>query len=162
MRYICENQATIDKFIKHINRKSICEIICKIFYSKFLNSSLRNEIFNKILSSFESNDEVVFCASELLEDILLNNFFIDIDFENIHSLLIKIPPQSIGYQELLRILIKFYEQITDKNSNSKNDKLNFDSIQNSFHSLKKDFMSESTHHLPSSFNTQIKVLGLRR
>lgn len=138
----------------------------KLFVKFFIRNSLILHLETKFSIKFylllNQTMKLFFCASELLEDILINNFFIDIDFENIHSLLIKIPPQSIGYQELLRILIKFYEQITDKNSNSKNDKLNFDSIQNSFHSLKKDFMSESTHHLPSSFNTQIKVLGLRR
>ena len=171
MKYVCNNNIIIQNLLKHINRKPICDIIYQILSSNFLNSLIRIEILLKFFSLFESSEEIIFCVSGLFEDILINNFLFDfilenfIIFEKIHSLLIKIPSNSIAYQELLRVLIKFYELFTNKNSKFRTFQFNksiFETLEIPLDLIKNNFMNEFTKVSESTFSIHMKVLGLRR
>ena len=133
MNYLFENKDLIFNMINHLNRRSISEALYKILISnnvQIQDTEIKTEIYNKILDKFNGEDvEQSQNICDLFVDSLgyKKNYNLIIKnsdlFAKFHKVTIENLKQDQAVKDLLRVLIKLYENILKDISSNPNSQI---------------------------------------
>jgi len=167
MNYLFENKDLIFMMINHLNRRSISEALYKILITNNVqlhDTEIKTEIYIKILDIFDGSDiEQSQNICDLIIDSLTNKRNYNIIVKNVdlfnkfHTITVANIKYDLAIKDLLRILIKLYENILKDISSNPNSQIHLNFNDQDFPNDIQSMMYEDENIEKVNLDTDVKT-----